>query len=293
MNIEGCISAIPTQFTDNGIDEQAFADHATWMVDQGCSGILVCGTTGEVATMTTDEKLRAMQIIVEAVGDRALVMGGTGNNHTAASVELTKRACAETGIDAVLAIVPYYIKPPQEGIKQHMFAIADASTKPVMTYNVPGRTVVSMTEQTISDLYDHPNIVSCKEASGNIFFDGKLLGMLQDRGTMLSGDDATAVAFCTLGGHGVVSVASNVAPKLLSQAIDAARNGDLATARAHNAKIVRLHELLFQCPSPIAVKVAMTHLGFGNPRVRLPLWAMDDAAANQLRSDLDALGIQR
>lgn len=291
MRIEGCLSAIPTQFNDNGIDEQALAAHATWMIDQGCSGIVVCGTTGEAATMSNDEKIRAMNIVSEAVGARATVVGGAGNNSTSESLEFVDRVCKETNVDAIMSVVPYYTKPPQEGIRQHFEAIANASKRPVIIYNVPGRTVVSMTEDTILRLFDHSNIVACKEASGDIHFAGKLVRQLDGRGTLLSGDDGTSAAFVALGGHGVISVASNVAPRVVSEVVHAARNGDLKTMQERNNILVQLQDLLFQQPSPIAVKVALAHRGYGNTRVRQPLCAMDEAAAQQLRADIDALGL--
>lgn len=291
MRIEGCLSAIPTQFNDNGIDEQALAAHATWMIDNGCSGIVVCGTTGEAATMSNDEKIRAMNVVSEAIGSRAVVVGGAGNNSTSESLEFVARVCKETQVDAIMSVVPYYTKPPQEGIRQHFRAIADQSTLPVIIYNVPGRTVVSMTEETILSLLDHTNIVSVKEASGDIHLAGKLVRGLDGRGTLLSGDDGTSAAFVALGGHGVISVASNVAPRIVSDAIQAARDGDLKTMQERNNILVQLQDLLFQQPSPIAVKVALAHRGHGNTRVRQPLCEMDEAAAQKLRDAIDALGL--
>lgn len=289
MRIEGCLSAIPTQFNDNGIDEQALAAHATWMIDQGCSGIVVCGTTGEAATMSNDEKIRAMNVVSEAVGARAVVVGGAGNNSTSESLEFVARVCKETKVDAIMSVVPYYTKPPQEGIRQHFRAIADQSSLPVIIYNVPGRTVVSMTEETILSLLDHSNIVSVKEASGDIHLAGKLVRQLDGRGTLLSGDDGTSAAFVAIGGHGVISVASNVAPRIVSEAVQAARDGDLKTMQERNHILVQLQDLLFQQPSPIAVKVALAHRGYGNTRVRQPLCEMDEAAAQKLRDAIDAL----
>lgn len=291
MRIEGCLSAIPTQFNDTGIDEQALAAHAIWMIDRGCSGIVVCGTTGESATMSNDEKIRAMNVVSEAVGSRAMVIGGAGNNSTSESLEFVERVCKETRVDAIMSVVPYYTKPPQEGIRQHFRAIADKSTLPMIVYNVPGRTVVSMSEETILTLFDHPNIVACKEASGDIHFAGKLVRQLDGRGTLLSGDDGTSAAFVAIGGHGVISVASNVAPRIVSDAVKAAREGDLKTLKARNDILVQLQDLLFQQPSPIAVKVALAHRGHGSERIRQPLCLMDEAAAQQLRNDIDALGL--
>lgn len=293
MRIEGCLSAIPTPFTATGIDENALAQHASWMVDNGCSGIVVCGTTGESATMSNDEKIRAMNVVTDAVGSRAIIVGGAGNNSTSESLEFVQRVNRETKVDAIMSVVPYYTKPPQAGIKLHFSAIADLSDRPVIIYNVPSRTVTSMTPDTMLSLLDHANIVACKEASGDIHVAGKLISELDGRGTLLSGDDGTSMAFTAIGGHGVISVASNVAPKLMSDMIRAAANGDLATAQKLNRVAVQLQDILFQMPSPIPVKVVMEHLGFCSADVRMPLCPMDDASKAKLIADADRLGLTR
>jgi len=293
MRIEGCLSAIPTPFNKNGIDENALAAHASWMVDNGCSGIVVCGTTGESATMSNDEKIRAMNVVSDAVGGRTIIVGGAGNNSTSESLDFVARVNRETKVDAIMSVVPYYTKPPQAGIKLHFTEIAKLSKRPMLIYNVPSRTVASMTAETILSLLDHPNIVGCKEASGDIHLAGKLVSELDGRGTLLSGDDGTCAAFVAIGGHGAISVASNVAPKLMSDMLKAAASGDLATMRELNRVAVRLQEILFQMPSPIPVKVVVEHLGFGSADVRMPLSPMEPEAAAQLKAIADELGLKR
>ena len=294
MRIEGCLSAIPTPFTaSNGIAERALAEHALWMVEKGCSGVVVCGTTGESATMSNDEKIRAIQVVSEALAGKAIVVGGAGNNSTSESLEFVDRVNRETNVDAIMSVVPYYTKPPQAGIKAHFNAIADASRVPVVIYNVPSRSVVSMTPRTILDLLDHPNIVSCKEASGDIHVAAKLISELDGRGTLLSGDDGTAGAFVAIGGHGVISVASNVAPDVMSDLIRAASEGDRNGVAYNNRIISRLQDLLFSFSSPVPTKVIMEHLGFCSARVRLPLVEMDPHDAELLRLEIDQLEITR
>lgn len=293
MNLTGCYSAIPTPFTEDGIDEETMARHAEWMVKQGVDGIVVVGTTGESATMSNDEKIRAMNIVTEAVGAKATIIGGAGNNCTSESLEFVSRVEKETSVSVIMSVVPYYTKPPQEGVIAHFRAIADHSSLPVIIYNVPGRVGVDMLPSTMISLAGHDNIVGIKEASGNIHVAGILTSELGDSVSLLSGDDGTAMAFIALGGHGVISVASNVAPYEVSQLCDAALGSDRDTARAYNRTMVILQELLFSMPSPIPTKVILEHLGFGSARVRLPLVDMPSDIAATLRHEFDRLGTKR
>lgn len=294
MRIEGCLSAIPTPFNaKNGVDEAALAAHAIWMIDNGCSGVVVCGTTGESATMSNDEKIRAIQVVTEAIGDRAIVVGGAGNNSTSESLEFVERVNRETKVHAIMSVVPYYTKPPQAGIKAHFTAIADVSSAPVIIYNVPSRSVVSMTPRTMLDLLDHPNIVSCKEASGDIHVAAKLISELDGRGTLLSGDDGTSGAFVAIGGHGVISVASNIAPRVMVDLIEAAMAGDRAGVAYNNQLVSKLQDMLFSYSSPAPTKILMEHLGFCSSRVRLPLVQMEAKDAELLCLQLDQMEITR
>lgn len=292
--LSGCYTAIITPFMDGQLDTRAMAEHAEWMVDQGVSGLVVNGTTGEAATISDDEKLVALNCVLEAVGDRAQVIMGAGNNSTSESLNFIGRVNQIEGLTAVMSVVPYYIRPPQAGLVQHFKTIADASTHPVIVYNVPSRTVVGLTVESMVELAEHPNICGFKEASADLYQDGRLFAQLGDADvSVLSGDDPTALAMAAIGGRGVISVIGNVAPKLMSDLIALALGGDFEEARKLNHKVVRLQELLFSTTNPIPVKAACSHLGFGDGFVRLPLVPMEGAALEHLRSELDALGVGR
>lgn len=242
--------------------------------------------------MSNDEKIRAMNVVHEAVEGRGIVVGGAGNNSTSESLEFVTRVNRETKVDAIMSVVPYYTKPPQAGIRAHFTEIANLSDRPVIIYNVPSRTVASMTAETVLHLFDHANIVACKEASGDIYLAGTILRDLDGRGTLLSGDDGSSAAFVAIGGHGVISVASNVAPRLMSDLVRAARESDRARLQELNKTAVILQDILFRLPSPIPVKAAVEHLGFGSASVRMPLVPMDEADRLALIATLDELGLR-
>lgn len=285
MKLHGCLVAITTPFRDDDtLDEAALARHAAWMVDEGVRGIVVNGTTGESATLTSDEKIRAMQVVTEAVGGRASVVAGAGNNSTRESLEFLARVNEETRVDAVMAVVPYYNKPSQAGILAHFSAVAAASRFPVVVYNVPGRTVVNMSVETLLASAALPNVVAIKEASGDLFADTLVLASLPSHVSLLSGDDATAMPFLSLGGHGVISVAGNVAPRLMSSMCDAMASGDLVTAQRLHRRIANVHALMFAESSPVPAKLVVEALGFGSRRVRLPIVEVSpERAADLLR----------
>lgn len=293
MQLRGLFVAIVTPFRDGGLDEAALAAHASWLVDEGASGIVVCGTTGESATLHNDEKIRAMNVVFEAVGHRTTVIGGIGNNSTAESLHQIARVDEEARVHGIMCVVPYYNKPDQAGITAHFRALADASRNPLVIYNVPGRTVVSMTAETMLDLAAHPNIVGIKEASADLFMDTFLLERLPADVSVLSGDDATALPFIAIGGHGVISVVGNVAPRLMAGLCQSALTGDLASARAANHTVAHLHRLMFSAPNPLPAKAVASHLGFGDGDVRLPLVALDAERRAALVSACEALGVTR
>ena len=295
MELSGCFTAITTPFTADGLDEAAMAAHAEWMVNCGVAGIVVVGTTGESATMTNDEKIRAMQVVSEAVGSRATVVGGAGNNCTQESLDFVDRVNRETGVDAIMSVVPYYTKPPQAGMLLHFRAIAEKSRFPVIVYNVPSRTGdgTGMTVATMAGLTEHPNIIGVKEASGKIHDAAKLAEAAAPGSALFSGDDGTSMAFLAVGGHGVISVASNIAPRQMSAMCRAVREGDMVAARKHNHVAIRLQDLLFNLPNPIPVKVGVANLGFGTPRVRAPLCEMPAEIATELLAEFETLGLRR
>jgi len=283
MRLAGCYVAILTHFDGRGaLDEDALARHASWLVDEGVSGIVVCGTTGESATMSDDEKLRAMNVVFDAVGSRTCVIGGAGNNSTSESTAFVRRVGEEARVHAIMSVVPYYNKPPQAGIIEHFRAISEVSRFPIVAYNVPGRTVVSMTVETMASVSRLPGVVAIKEASADLLADTYLIEQIGDRVAILSGDDATALGFLAIGGAGVVSVVGNVAPRLMSSMCRAALSGDFAEARRLNHAVAHLHRLMFEYPSPAPAKAVSAALGFGLGAPRLPLVAVPEPRRSSL-----------
>jgi 4-hydroxy-tetrahydrodipicolinate synthase len=277
MKLHGCLVAITTPFhADDTLDEVSLGRHAEWLVTNGVRGVVVCGTTGESATLTEDEKIRAMNVVTEAVGSRATVVGGAGNNSTRESTDFVQRVNRETRVDAIMSVVPYYNKPSQEGILAHFDAICRVSGFPVVLYNVPGRTVVGMSVETLARAARLPNVVALKEASGDLFADTLVLELLPDHVALLSGDDATAMPFLALGGAGVISVAGNVVPRWMSAMCSAVEQGDLSEARRWHRRIAHVHALMFSESSPVPAKIVVERLGFGRRDVRSPVVMCDD-----------------
>ncbi|MBU6161601.1 MAG: 4-hydroxy-tetrahydrodipicolinate synthase [Myxococcales bacterium] len=293
MNLSGCFTAITTPFNGRSVDERALAEHAAWMVDQGVSGVVVCGTTGESATMTDDEKIRSMNVVFEAVGHRATVVGGAGNNCTEESLEFIRRVNEEARVHAIMSVVPYYVKPTQAGCVAHFAALSDASRNPVVVYNVPGRTVVNMTADTMLRCAAHPNVCGIKEASADMLQGTLLMERLPSRVAVMSGDDATSALLMFAGARGVISVVSNIAPKLVSDLCAAVAKGDVSTARTLHTHMCHLHNIVFEQANPIPVKALVARLGFGDGTLRLPLLAMEDALTDALWSRCQALGVAR
>ena len=283
MRLRGCFTAIVTPFTAAGtVDEAALAAHANWMVEEGVAGIVACGTTGESVTLSAQESQRVVNVVAEAVNGRATVIAGVGSNNTAASIERVQAICAETRADAIMSVVPYYNKPNQAGIVAHFEALLRAATKPMVAYNVPGRTVVGMSAETMQHLARHPGVVAIKEASADLMLDTATLDGLDESCALLSGDDGTTYPFLALGGHGSVSVVSNVAPRLMAQLCDAVERADLKRARTLHAHVARWHHLLFSAPNPLPTKIVTEQLGFGSADVRLPHVRLDEATERSI-----------
>jgi 4-hydroxy-tetrahydrodipicolinate synthase len=294
MKLARCLVAITTPFTpDDRVDVPALQAHARWLVDAGVSGIVVAGTTGESATLRDPEKLEACNAVWDAVGDRATVIAGVGNNCTRESLEFLSEANSGVRAHAIMSVVPYYNKPNQRGMIAHFRAIADASRLPVVLYNVPGRTVVKMDVETMLELAEHPNVVGIKEASADLHVGAKLLANLPDRVALLSGDDATAFPLMCMGAAGVISVVGNVAPRLMASVADAAADGTPGAAHSELGRLASLHDLMFRYASPLPAKALVSHLGFGASTVRLPL---DQLTEEEHSGVLDAgtrLGVAR
>jgi len=271
MKFEGSIVAIVTPMDDSGaVDYQALSRLIEHHIESGTHGIVSVGTTGESATLNVDEHLAVIEHTIKQVDKRIPVIAGTGANSTEEAILLTKEA-KELGADAALLVVPYYNKPTQEGLYQHYKAIAEAVDIPQILYNVPGRTVADMSNETIARLADMDNIVACKDATGDLERGRQLVELCGDKITILSGDDPTALEYMKLGARGDISVTANVAPKLMSDMCAAALNGDFDKAQQYDEKLRLLHRDLFLESNPIPVKYAVSKQGFTANTLRLPL----------------------
>jgi 4-hydroxy-tetrahydrodipicolinate synthase len=267
---KGSFVALITPFRNGKVDESAFQELVSWQVGQGTHGLVPCGTTGESPALAGDEHRRVVALCVEAARGRVPVIAGTGTNSTEHTIELTREAKA-AGADAALIVCPYYNKPTQEGLYRHFKAVHDAVDLPIVIYNIPGRSAVDMTNATMARLAKLPNIVGVKDATNDL---ARPLRMRVDIGgefAMLSGEDATAVAYLVQGGDGCISVTANVAPRLLAEMHLAWQKGDVATVRRINERLIPLHDALFAETSPAPVKFAASLLGKCEPTVRLPL----------------------
>ncbi len=288
--LKGSLVALITPMNQDGsINYEQLRDLIDWHIKNGTDGIVAVGTTGESATLPVEEHLAVIEATVKHVNKRVPVIAGTGANNTVEAIALSK-AAEQAGADYTLSVVPYYNKPSQEGIYQHFKAIAEATSIPMIIYNVPGRTVVSMSNDTILRLAKIPNIVGVKEASGNIGNNIELINSVPEGFAVFSGDDPTGLPFMLCGGHGVVTVAANVAPKLFADMCRAALEGDIATARRLNEQLIPIYNTMFCEPSPAAPKWGLSLLGKCEPHVRLPLVALTEAGQAKVRAALEKSG---
>ena len=269
--LTGSIVAIVTPMLEDGkLDYERFKSLIDFHVEQGTDGIVVVGTTGESPTVDFDEHKELIRLAVAHARGRIPIVAGTGGNSTAEAIELTQSA-KNAGADACLSVVPYYNKPTQEGLYRHFRAIAEAVDIPTIVYNVPGRTVADLGNDTTLRLAQIPNVIGIKDATGNIERGTDLLRRAPKDFAVYSGDDATGLALMLLGGKGIISVTANVAPRLMHEMCAAALAGDLAKARAANFKLLGLHTKLFVEANPIPVKWAVAQLGLIGTGIRLPL----------------------
>lgn len=277
----GAATAIITPINENGIDFEAFGRLIDWQIESGIDAIVVAGTTGESSTLTDAEHREVIKFGVERAAGRVPIIAGTGSNDIAYAVELTKYAC-EVGADAVLVVTPYYNKATQGGLIKSFTAIADASTKPCILYNVPSRTGCNILPATCAVLAEHPNIVAIKEASGNISQIAQTAQLCGDKLDIYSGNDDQIVPVLSLGGKGVISVLSNLLPAETSQMCHSFMNGDIKTAAEMQLRYLPLCNALFSEVNPIPVKAAMNAMGYCENYLRLPLTAMEKENADKL-----------
>ena len=287
---EGMATAIVTPMTRDGIDYDALGRFIDFQIENGINAIVVMGTTGENATIEYADQKEIIRYTVEKVAKRVPVIAGTGTNNTDHVLHNTKNAC-EVGADAILVVTPYYNKATQNGLYQHFMTIADASTVPVILYNVPGRTGCNLLPKTVARLAEHEKIVAIKEATGNMAQMVELVHLCGDKLDIYSGEDALTVPMMAMGGKGTISVLSNVAPAQAVAMADACRAGDYKTAAKMQADLLPLINALFSEVNPIPAKAGVSAMGFGEENLRLPLTPMEDATRAVLYAEMRKLGI--
>ncbi len=279
----GAATAIVTPLTKDGIDYEQFGRLIDWQIAEGIDAIVAVGTTGEGSTLTDEEHREAIRFCVERVGGRVPVIAGTGSNDCSYAIELTRYAC-EVGADAMLLVTPYYNKATQNGLFEFFTAIADASDKPCILYNVPSRTGCNLLPETVLRLAEHQNIVGIKEASGNISQIAELASLVGDKIDIYSGNDDQIVPVLSLGGKGVISVLSNIMPKATSEMCTRFFEGDVIGSRKLQLDLLPLVNALFCEVNPIPVKAAVSAMGYCENYLRLPLTPMEKAHEEKLLS---------
>ena len=292
LDFRGAYTALITPFNQDGsVDLEGLRALVRRQIDGGIDGLVPCGTTGEAATMTEDERMSVIETVADEAGDEVPIIAGTGTNDTRATVAFTRRVANIHGVDAALVVTPYYNKPGQEEMLRHFREVADEGGLPVVLYNVPSRTGVSLTADTVAELAQHNAIVAIKEASADLALDTAIRAATPDDFALLSGDDFTTFPLVAIGGQGCISVVSNLAPGKMSQMCHAALQGDFETAREIHLAIQPLARALFSKPNPIPTKAAAHMLGWCGPTLRGPLYEPGDDFKAELRKALDAFGL--
>ena len=289
--LSGSLTALVTPFRDDAFDEDAFRAHVRWQIENGTHGFVPVGTTGESPTLSHDEHKQVVEACIDEAKGRVPVIAGAGSNSTDEAIDFSRHA-EEAGADAVLVVTPYYNKPTQEGLYQHFKAINDAIGIPIIIYNIPARSVIDMSVDTMKRLFELKNIVGVKDATANVARVSLQRQAMGEEFIQLSGEDATALGFMAHGGHGCISVTSNVAPRLCSDMQQACLSGDYAGAVRVQDRLMPLHTALFIETNPSPVKYALSALGRMSDEVRLPLVPMSSEAAKQtVRSAMTHAGL--
>ncbi len=292
MRLEGSMVAIVTPMKDGVVDHKSLRDLVEFQLAGGTDGIIPCGTTGEGATLTAQERYAVVKTVVEQVKGRAAVIAGAGSNATHEAIEGVK-ATKELKADAALVVTPYYNKPTQEGLYRHYLALWEAARFPVVAYNVPSRTAVDLLPETVARLVKAGAIVGIKEATANMDRQVQLVELCGTDGlAYLSGDDFTVLPYVACGGHGVISVVANVAPRAMKALVVAARSGDLAGALQQQVAMAELNRIMFVETNPGPVKAAVALLGLAGPELRLPLAPVSEASLAKIRAAMLKFGLK-
>ena len=287
---KGMASALITPMNENGVDYEALGRFIDFQIENGINALVAVGTTGENATLEPEEQKEVIRFTVERAAGRVPVIAGTGTNNTEHVLANTKAAC-EVGADAILVVTPYYNKATQNGLIAHFTTIADASSVPVILYNVPGRTGCNLLPKTVAKLAQHPNIVAIKEATGNMSQMVELVSLCGDQIDVYSGEDALTVPMLSMGAAGTISVLSNVVPKEAVAMTDAFFAGNIKEAAALQCKLLPLTNALFSEVNPIPVKAAVSAMGYDKEYLRMPLTPMEDATRAVLYAEMRKLGL--
>lgn len=290
--LEGAMVAIVTPMKDGGVDHKSLRDLVEFQLAEGTDGIVPCGTTGEAATLTAKERYEVVKTVVEQVRGRAVVIAGAGSNATHEAIEGVKTA-KELKADAALVVTPYYNKPQPEGLYLHYTAIWEATKFPVVAYNVPGRTCVDMMPETVARLAKTGAIVGIKEATANLDRQVQLVEKVgKDAIAYLSGDDFTVLPYLACGGHGVISVVSNIVPRAMKELVVACRTGDFAKGLGHQVALAELIRMMFIETNPAPVKAAVALLGKAGPEIRLPLARVSEASLVKVKEAMVRFGLK-
>ncbi|HRO49903.1 MAG TPA: 4-hydroxy-tetrahydrodipicolinate synthase [Hyphomicrobium sp.] len=286
----GSITALVTPFKNGLLDEEALRRLVEWQITEGTHGLVPTGTTGESPTLNFDEHKRVIEVVIEAARGRVPVIAGTGSNSTDEAIELSQHA-EKVGANGLLIVNPYYNKPTQEGLYQHFKAIDDKVGIPIVIYNIPGRTNVDMSVETMARIYELKNVTSVKDATANLVRVSQQRAAMGPEFNQLSGEDATALAFMAHGGHGCISVASNVAPRLCAEFQNACMKGDFAAALKLQDRLMPLFDALFVETNPGPVKYAASRLGLCSAEMRLPMVPVTDAGKKVVDAALAKVGL--
>ncbi len=287
---KGSLVALITPFRDGKVDEKAFQSFVDWQINQGTHGLVPVGTTGESPTLSHAEHKRVVELCIEVAKGRRPVIAGTGSNSTEEAIDLTRHA-KKAGADAALVVTPYYNKPTQDGLYAHYKAIAEAVDIPIIIYNIPPRSVIDMSVQTMARLAKLKNIVGVKDATNDLSRPTRTKLACGDRFCLLSGEDGTALPYLGGGGHGCISVTANLAPRMLADMHEAWQKGDVKTAQRINDTLMPLHEALFCETSPAPVKYGASLLGLCDDFVRLPRGPAGEAARQRVREAMLQAGL--
>jgi len=284
------VALITPMHPDGAVDEAAFSAFVDWQIQQGTNGIVPVGTTGESPTLSHDEHRRVVEIAVQVAAGRVPVLAGAGSNSTAEAIELTRHA-KEAGADGALVVTPYYNKPTQQGMILHYTAIADAVDLPIVIYNIPSRSVVDMSVETMAHLAQHRNIVGVKDSTANLARPLHTRRACGAEFVQMSGEDHTALAFKAAGGHGCISVTGNLAPRLCSEMHRAWQDGETGKAMDIQDRLLALHDAMFVETSPGPVKYGASLLGHGSEHCRLPMAPVSDGTRAQVRAAMAGAGL--